>query len=152
LHRGNGAEPYSLDPHRTTGVWETNIIGDMLMGLYTEAPDAQPIFGAAEEVQTSEDGLTWTFKIRKHTWSDGTPVTAQDFVFAFKRILDPKTAAQYANVLYPFKNAKRVNKGELGLDQLGVRALDASTLVIELEHPAPYLPQLLMHQTSAPLP
>jgi len=152
LHRGNSAEPYSLDPHRTTGTWESNIIGDMLMCLYTEAADAQPILGAAENAETSPDGLTWTFKIRKHNWSDGPPVTAGDFVFSFRRIVDPKTAAQYANVLYPFKNAKKVNKNELPVEQLGVTAPDASTLVIELEHPVPYLPQLLMHHTSSPLP
>lgn len=152
LRRGNGAEPYSLDPHRTTGVWESHIIGDLLIGLYTEDVNAQPIFGAAESAETSEDGLTWTFKIRPHTWSDGTPVEAEDFVFAYRRILDPKTAAQYANVLYPIKNAERVNKGDFPVTRLGVRASDASTLVIELEHPAPYLPQLLTHQTAAPLP
>jgi oligopeptide transport system substrate-binding protein len=152
LRRGNGSEPYSLDPHRTTGVWESHIIGDMLIGLYTEDVNAQPIFGAAQSAETSEDGLTWTFKIRPHTWSDGTPVSAEDFVFAYRRILDPKTAAQYANVLYPIKNAQKVNKGSLAVAQLGVKAPDASTLVIELEHPAPYLPQLLTHHTAAPLP
>jgi len=152
LHRGNGSEPYSLDPHRTTGVWESHIIGDMLIGLYTEAADAEPIFGAAESAQTSEDGLTWTFKIRKHTWSDGTPVTAEDFVFSYRRILDPETASQYANILYPIKNAELVNKGKLPLTRLGVRAVDDATLVIQLDHPAPYLPQLLTHHTAAPLP
>jgi oligopeptide transport system substrate-binding protein len=152
LHRGNGSEPYSLDPHRTTGVWESNIIGDMLVGLYTEDVNGQPIFGAAESAHTSEDGLTWTFKIRPHKWSDGTPVTAEDFVFAYRRILDPKTAAQYANVLYPLKNAEKVNKGSSPVSSLGVRAPDASTLVIELDHPAPYLPQLLTHHTATPLP
>lgn len=152
LRRGNASEPYSLDPHRTTGTWESNIIGDMLVGLYTEDVSAQPIFGAAESATTSDDGLTWTFKLRAHTWSDGTPVTADDFVFAYKRILDPKTAAQYANVLYAIKNAHKVNKGELPISKLGVRAQDASTLVIELDHPAPYLPQLLTHHTAAPLP
>jgi len=152
LHRGNGSEPYSLDPHRTTGVWESHIIGDMLVGLYTEAADAQPIFGAAESAETSEDALTWTFKIRSHTWSDGTPVTAEDFVFAYRRILDPQTASQYANILYPIKNAEKVNKGALPLTRLGVSAPDPSTLVIELDHPAPYLPQLLTHHTMSPLP
>ncbi|MBL8781018.1 MAG: peptide ABC transporter substrate-binding protein, partial [Alphaproteobacteria bacterium] len=152
LHRGNGSEPYSLDPHRTTGVWESHIIGDMLVGLYTEDAIGQPIFGAAENAVTSEDGLTWTFKIRPHTWSDGVPVSAEDFVFAYQRILDPKTAAQYANVLYAIKNAQKVNKGDLPVSALGVRAVDASTLVIELDHPAPYLPQLLTHHTATPLP
>lgn len=151
LHRGNSTEPYSLDPHRTTGLWETQIIGDMLIGLYTEDVNGRPIFGAAESAKTSDDGLTWTFKIRKHVWSDGTPVSAEDFVFAFRRLLDPNTAAQYANLLYPIKNAKRVAKGA-PMTELGVRAPDASTLVIELEHPAPYLPQLLTHHSTAPLP
>lgn len=152
LHRGNASEPYSLDPHRTTGMWESHIIGDMLIGLYTEDANGQPIFGAAESATTSEDGLTWTFKLRAHTWSNGTPVTGEDFVFAFRRILDPKTAAQYANVLYAIKNAQKVNKGELPISKLGVRAVDASTLIIELDHPAPYLPQLLTHHTATPLP
>jgi oligopeptide transport system substrate-binding protein len=82
LIRGNGAEPKSLDAHRATGVWENNIIGDMMMGLYTEDAGAKPIFGAAESATTSPDGKKWTFKLRNHTWSDGVPVTAGDFVFA----------------------------------------------------------------------
>jgi oligopeptide transport system substrate-binding protein len=152
LRRGNTAEPYSLDPQRATGIPENNIIGDILIGLYTEGADANPIFGAAESAQTSEDGLTWTFKIRDHSWSDGTPVTANDFVFALRREMNPATAAQYANVLYPIKNGEKVNKGTVPVDQLGVRAPDAKTLVIELEHPTPFLPQLLTHYTAFPLP
>ena len=152
LRRGNMAEPYSLDPHHSTGVNEANIIGDMLMGLYTDAADGEPIFGAAESAQTSADGLTWTFKIRNHTWSDGVPVTAGDFVFAFQRILDPKTAAEYASVLYPIKNALKIAKGEAAVATLGMRAPAPDTLVIELENPAPYLPQLLTHQTAFPIP
>ena len=109
LSRGNGAEPYSLDPHRAVMTAENNIIGDMIMGLYTEDANARPILGAAESVDTSADGLTWTFKIRSHTWSDGVPVTAEDFVFAFRRVLDPNTAAEYASVLYPIKHALKVS-------------------------------------------
>jgi oligopeptide transport system substrate-binding protein len=154
LRRGNAAEPYSLDPHRATGIPENNIIGDMIIGLYTEGPDAMPIFGAAESAQTSEDGLTWTFKIRDHLWSDGTPVTANDFVFALRREMNPATAAQYAAVLYPIKNAQKVREGggKVSLEELGVRAPDAKTLVIELEHPTPFLPQLLTHYTAFPVP
>jgi len=85
LRRGNAAEPYSLDPQRATGIPENNIIGDMIIGLYTEGADSNTILGAAESAQTSEDGLTWTFKIRDHLWSDGTPVTSNDFVFALRR-------------------------------------------------------------------
>ena len=152
LHRGNAAEPYSLDPQRATGTPENNIIGDMIIGLYTEGPNSDPILGAAESVQASEDGLTWTFKIRDHVWSDGTPVTANDFVFALRRELNPATAAQYANILYPLKNAEKVNKGVVPVEQLGVHASDVKTLVIELEHPTPFLPELLTHYTAFPLP
>lgn len=152
LNRGNGSEPHSLDPHRAISTAENNIIGDMMMGLYTEDAQGLPVLGAAEGAETSKDGLTWTFKIRPHTWSDGKAVTADDFVFAMRRLMDPNTAAEYASILYPVKNALKINKGELSVDKLGVRASDAKTLVIELEHPAPYLPQLLTHYTSFPLP
>lgn len=152
LFRGNAGEPKSLDPHRATGTWENHIIGDMIMGLYTEAADASPILGAADDVKTSADGLRWTFHIRPHTWSDGTQVKASDFVFAYRRILDPKFAAEYCEILYPIKNAAKVNKGEMPVERLGVSAPDAQTLIIELENPAPYLPQLLTHYTTFPLP
>lgn len=152
LNRGNGQEPYSIDPHRAISTAENNVIGDMFLGLYTEDAEGRPILGAAQSVETSTDGLTWTFKLRPHTWSDGTPVTAEDFVFAFRRVLDPKTAAEYASVLYPIANALAVNKGKVALDKLGVSAPDASTVVISLEHPAPFLPELLTHYTCYPLP
>lgn len=152
LFRGNAGEPKSLDPHRATGTWENHIIGDMIMGLYTEAADSSPLLGAADDAKTSPDGLRWTFHIRPHTWSDGKPVTSGDFVFALRRILDPKFAAEYCELLYPIKNAVKVNKGDLPVEQLGVSAPDPQTLIIELENPAPYLPQLLTHYTSFPLP
>ena len=152
LYRGNAGEPKSLDPHRATGTWENHIIGDMFLGLYTEAANAEPILGAAESVTTSPDGLKWTFKLRAHTWSDGKPVTSSDFVFAFRRILDPATAAEYRELLYPIKNAEAVSFGKKKTTELGVTAPDARTLVIELENPAPFLPQLLTHYTSYPLP
>ena len=152
LIRGNAGEPKSVDPHRATGTWENHIIGDMFLGLYTEAADASPIFGAAESAETSPDGLKWTFKIRPHTWSDGKPVTSNDFVFAYRRILDPKFAAEYRELLYPIKNAVQVSLGQMPVSKLGVSAPDPQTLIIELEHPAPYLPQLLTHYTTFPLP
>lgn len=152
LHVGNSSEPLTLDPHGASGTWENNIIGAMFMGLTTEDINAEPIPGMAESWTTSEDGLVWTFKLRDATWSDGVPVTAQDFEFAFRRILDPKTAAKYAAILYDIKNAPEVNEGKLPLDQLGVRAIDAKTFEITLSHPAPYLPTMLMHYTSFPVP
>src|ERR1700687_2020912 len=110
LHRGNPAEPYSLDPHRGVTSAENNIIGDMIIGLYTEDAKGVAILGAAESADTSADGLTWTFKLRDHTWSDGQPVTAEDFVYAFRREIDPNTAAEYASILYPIKNAVKINQ------------------------------------------
>ena len=152
LRRGNLAEPYSLDPQHTTGLQEADVLGDMLLGLYTEGQNGNPVLGAAESAGTSADGLKWTFKIRDHKWSDGSPVTADDFVYSFRREMNPATAAEYSNVLYPIKNAEAVREGKLTVDKLGVTAPDPKTLIIELEHPAPFLPELMMHQTAFPIP
>ncbi|MGJ3230384.1 MAG: peptide ABC transporter substrate-binding protein [Oceanicaulis sp.] len=152
LHRGNGAEPLSLDPHKASGTWENNIIGDMFIGLFTEDVEGEPIPGMAESWEVSDDGLTWTFTLREAQWSDGEPVTAADFEFAFQRILDPATLANYASLLYPIANARAVNTGELAPEEVGVRAIDERTLEIELEFPAPYLPGLLTHYTTFPVP
>lgn len=152
LNRGNGAEPKGLDPHQASGDPENQILGDMFIGLYTEDVNGKPVLGSADNVATSEDGLTWTFTIRDHKWSDGRPVTAEDFVFAYRRILDPKTASEYASILYPIKNAEKVNKGTLPLSDLGVSAPDPKTFVIQLGHPAPYLPEMMTHYSTFPLP
>ncbi|HRK71884.1 MAG TPA: peptide ABC transporter substrate-binding protein [Micropepsaceae bacterium] len=153
LHRGNMNEPDTLDPHRATGSWESNILGDMFLGLTTEAADGTPIPGAAESWTVSDDGLVYTFTLRADgVWSDGTPVVADDFVYSIRRLMDPTLAAEYASILYVIKNAYGVNAGTLQPEELGVRAIDARTVEITLEHPAAYLPQLLMHQTAYPVP
>ncbi len=152
LNRGNGAEPSTLDPHLATGDWENNIVGDMFMGLMTEAPDGTAIPGAAERFAVSADGLTYTFRLRKHSWSDGKPVTAEDFVYSLRRVLNPATAAQYASILYPIHNARAVNAGKLPLEKLGVRALDARTLEIKFHFQVPYIAQLLAHYSTFPVP
>lgn len=152
LRRGNGAEPGSLDPHFTTGTWEDAIISDTLMGLTTADAAGRPIPGAAERWDVSSDGKIWTFHLRDHQWSDGKPVTANDFVYSWRRILDPKTAAPYASMLYVFKNAQPINAGKMPADQLGARAIDDRTLELQLENPAPYLPELLAHMTALPVP
>ena len=152
LNRGNTDEPDTLDPHLAQGTWENNIIGDMIIGLYTEDPEAKPIFGAAIGATTSPDGLVWTFTLRDHKWSDGVKVTADDFVYAWRRILDPKTGAQYASLLFDFKNARAINDGAMPPEALGARAIDDETLELTLEHPAPYLPQLMTHYTTFPVP
>jgi oligopeptide transport system substrate-binding protein len=152
LRRGNNSEPDSIDPHFAQGTWENNIIGDMIIGLYTEDAQGKAIYGAAESHTVSPDGLVWTFTLRDHVWSDGTPVTADDFVYAWRRILSEK-GAQYASLLTnEFKNAKAINTGEAQPETLGARAIDAKTLELTLEHPAPYLPQLMTHYTTFPVP
>ena len=111
LRIANSGEPDTLDPHHVSGIWENRIVGDMFMGLTTEAADGSVIPGAAESWQVSDDGLIYTFTLRDHTWSDGTPVTADDFVFALRRILDPAQAAEYASLLYTIKNAEAAQRG-----------------------------------------
>jgi oligopeptide transport system substrate-binding protein len=150
--RGNAAEPQTLDPSLATGFQDTFIIIDLMEGLVALDAHAKPIPGVASHWQTSADGLTWRFFLREAQWSDGAPVTAEDFVFAWRRILDPATPAGYAYFLYALENAVAVNGGKLPLTALGVRALDAHTLEVRLEHPAAYLPQMLTHQAMMPLP
>lgn len=152
LNRGNGAEINSLDPHYINGNWEAYVVGDCLIGLTTEGPDGAPIPGAAESWSVSPDGKTWTFHMRNHVWSDGVPVTAQDFVFAWRRILEPARGAPYAYYLWLVKNAHDVNTGKLPPEALGITAPDDKTLVVTLEEPALYLPEWLMHQTTYPVP
>jgi len=152
INRGNGSEIKSLDPHYIDTTYEANVLGEILMGLVTDGPAGEPIPGAATSWEVSPDGKTWTFHIRDHLWSDGVPVTSHDFVFAFRRLLEPTRAAPYAYNIWVFKNAHAVNAGKLPGTALGVEAPDDKTLIIHLEHAAPYLPELLMHQTAYPLP
>ena len=152
LHRGNNAEPLSLDPHKASGTWENNIIGDMFLGLFTDDPDGAPIPGMAERWEVSEDGLTWTFTLREAYWSDGEPVTAGDFVFAWQRIATPATGAQYVSLLYPIAGIEEASTGAADPSSIGVRAIDDRTLEVQLVNPAPYLQGLLTHYTTFPLP
>jgi oligopeptide transport system substrate-binding protein len=152
LELGNGSEPISLDPPKTTGTWESRILGDLFVGLTQDDPQGRAIPGMATSWQTTPDGKVWTFHLRDAKWSDGAPVTADDFVFSFRRLMDPRTASEYAYLLYFLKNAEPVNEGKAPLTALGVRAIDPHTLEISLEHPAPYLPQILKHQITFPVP
>lgn len=145
-------EPASLDPHKVSGTWENYIVGDMFVGLTTEDPTSKAVPGVAESWTVSEDGKTYTFKLRKSTWSDGTPLTANDFVFSLQRILLPETAAEYASLLYIIKGAEAINTGKAAADTLGVKAIDDYTLQVQLTGPAPYFLELLTHYTAYPVP
>ncbi len=152
LRRGISAKVDTLDPHRSSAAWENIIIGDMFLGLTQHTADGQVIPAMAESWTTSDDGLIWTFNLRETTWSDGTPLTAEDFVFALRRIQDPAIASQYSSLLYIIKNAQALNEGRIAPEELGVRAIDDRTLEITLEEPAPYLLGLLTHYTTYPVP
>jgi oligopeptide transport system substrate-binding protein len=153
LDIANAGEPLSMDPHKATGTWENNLVGNLFMGLTTEDEFADAVPGMALRWETAADGLSWTFFLRDAVWSDGVPVTAYDFEFALRRIMNPESLAQYASVLYAIKNAEAINSGEQeDLTTLGVTAIDDKTLRIDLEHPAPYLLGLLRHYTAYPLP
>ncbi|RYG28376.1 MAG: peptide ABC transporter substrate-binding protein, partial [Burkholderiales bacterium] len=151
--RGIGADPKSLDPQKVEGTWANDIVGDMFIGLFTEDEASKPVPGVAESWTVSDDTLTWTFKLKPMNWSDGEPVTADDFVFAFQRLFDPKTVGvAYASIQFGIKNSRAVNDGSMAVDQVGVKAIDDHTLEIQLEHPMPYLPGVLKHYTAFPLP
>ena len=152
LNRGNGAEPDTLDPHLASTQYESNILGDMFLGLMTEDAAGNPVPGAATGFTASDDGLVYTFTLRDHVWSDGTPVTAHDYVYSYRRMLDPKTAAQYAAILYPIKNAQAVNAKQCPGEDLGVRALDDRTLQIEFMVEVPYVAQLFTHYATFAVP
>ncbi len=152
LNRGNGAEPDSLDPAFAGTSMETNIVGDMMVGLTTLDASARTIPGIAEHWETSSDGLTWSFHLRKARWSDGRPVTAQDFVFAWRRLVDPRTAARNAEQLWVIQNARAITAGKKPVSALGVTADNPALLVVRLDHPAPYLPDMLALPAALPLP
>ncbi|WP_420963552.1 peptide ABC transporter substrate-binding protein [Brucella sp. IR073] len=152
LHRGNAGEPQTLDQAHTSIDVESFILNDLYEGLVVYDAGGKVVPGVAESWTVSDDGTVYTFKLRPNAkWSDGSPVTAEDFVFSLRRIEDPKTASGYANILYPIKNAQKVNKGEMPADQLGVKALDDRTLEITLEQPTPFFLELLTHETALPV-
>jgi len=129
LRVANTAEPESLDPHKTSTVPESNILRNLFEGLTVLDPRGNVALGVAESFSISEDGLTYTFRLRDSAkWSNGEPVTAGDFVYSLRRIEDPKTRSQYAEVLYPIKNAQEVNTGKAALTELGIAAPDARTV------------------------
>ncbi|MEM8552746.1 MAG: peptide ABC transporter substrate-binding protein [Pseudomonadota bacterium] len=150
--RGSAGDPETLDPHKTSTVVEAHILRDLLEGLviHDGAGDVQP--GVAESWTVADDGVTYTFNLRDDArWSDGSTVTANDFVYSLRRIMDPATGAKYANILFPIKNGEPINKGEMEPADLGVTALDDATLQITLESPTPYFIELLTHQTGLPV-
>jgi oligopeptide transport system substrate-binding protein len=141
-NRGANGDVQSLDPHKTATVEEANILRDLFMGLVTEDADGNLLPGAAESWTVSPDGKSYVFKLRKDdVWSDGTPVTANDFVFSWRRVVDAKTASEYASMAYPVLNAEQVNSGKAKPEEMGVKAVDANTLEVTPQRPNALLPR-----------
>lgn len=151
-NRGNDGDPETLDPQLTSTVAEAHIMRDLFETLAVYNASAEPIPGAAASWETSADGRTWTFKLREGAvWSNGDPVKASDFVFGWRRILDPATGAEYASMLYPIKGALAFNKGEGPAEDVAVTAIDDTTLEVVLDGPTPYFIEMLTHQATVPL-
>jgi oligopeptide transport system substrate-binding protein len=151
LHFGNGSEPQGLDPHVVTGVPESKIIDALFEGLTRKNPwTLEPEPGAAASWEFSEDRRVITFHMQPEgRWSNGDPVTAHDFVWSWRRALDPAMGNLYAYMLYPVKNAEAYATGKIDDPELlGVRALDDMTLEVTLNAPTPYFLQLMDHYSS----
>lgn len=152
---GNNSEPISLDPHKATAVADGKIISALLEGLVRPHPDSEEevLPGMAERWEVTDNATVWTFYLRPDAvWSDGTPVTAHDFNYAYQRMLHPKFGGRYAEMLYPLHGAEAFNKGETDWSSVGVKVIDERTLRLTLNGPTPHLPQLLLHFTWFPIP
>jgi len=152
LLRGNGPDPDSLDPHKARSMEATVVLRDLFEGLTRLDRNAAPIPGAAASWTVSDDGLVYTFRLRANLkWSNGEPVVAQDFAAGLRRLVDPATASQYAQIVDVIRDHGDIIAGKKPVDSLGVATPDDSTVVITLSGPAPYLPGLLAFPSCAPL-
>lgn len=153
LFFNNGAEPQTIDPGLVWDAAGTEIVRELFEGLTRYDPKTlAPLPGMAERWEVTPDGLTWTFHLRDAQWSDGRPVTANDFAYAWTRVLDPLSGAQYANMLWVIKNGEAYTRGKLrDPAQLGLRARDPKTLEVTLAYPAPYFLELTAYSPFAPV-
>lgn len=155
LNIGVQGELASFDTSQVSGgVWESQVLMDVYEGLLKQSPEGELLPGMATKWEVSDDGKTYTFHMRDGAeWSDGEPVTAEDFVFGWQHLLAPENASKYAYMLYPIANAEAINTGDKDADTLGAESLDdGKTLKVTLNHPTPYFLQLLTHYTAYPVP
>ncbi len=148
------AEIPSVDSSLVEDAVGFNVLNNIMEGLYRLDADSLPTPGMADgDAEISEDGLTYTFKLRDAQWSNGTPVTAHDFVYAWQRAVDPATGSPYGPFLMAgmIKNATEIGEGTAELADLGVTAVDDKTLVVELERPVAYFLSLMTFGTFYPL-
>lgn len=146
-------EVASMDPQIATDGTSFEVMGAVTEGLYSIDEDGNPILAMAEATQKSEDGLTYTFTLRDAKWSNGTSVTANDFVFAWRRLVDPATASEYSFIasIAGLKNASAIVAGEKAVEELGVTAKDDKILVVELDFPVSYFESLMSFNSFFPV-
>lgn len=152
---GNGGEPKALDPHLVSSVGDANILRALFEGLVSNHPSDDTIHepGVAERWESNPEATEWRFFLRSDArWSNGDPVTAHDFVYAFSRILDPDMASPYATMLYFLKNAEAYNTGTLrNFGDVGATAVSDHELLCSLAYPAPYFPDVVKHTSWLPV-
>ena len=154
LKVGITSNPASLSPAKITGgTWEEDVLRDIYAGLVDVSADGKVVPGVAERWEESEDGLTWTFHLRDSKWSDGSPVTADDFLFSLRYFVTPQNAATGVERLYPIVNAEDIAHGKAAPDTLGVESKDdGHTLVIHLRERTPYFAKMLVLYPFYPMP
>lgn len=152
LRTNNMSEPGSLDPALAQGTHESWVLDHTFEGLTKRNQEGKIVPGMAKEYKLAEDDVTYTFTLRDDiTWSNGDPVTAHDFEFAWKRALDPELAADYAFQLYYLKGGEEYNTGKGSVDGVGVKALDDKTLEVVLASPTAYFLELTGFYTYYPV-
>ncbi|CAM5205938.1 Oligopeptide transport system substrate-binding protein OS=Ureibacillus acetophenoni OX=614649 GN=SAMN05877842_11166 PE=4 SV=1 [Ureibacillus acetophenoni] len=144
------SEPPSLHPGLATDSTSGVILQNVFEGL-TTIKDGEVVNAVADDVQVSEDQLKYTFTLKDTTWSNGDPVTAEDFAYAWTWVLNPENASEYASILYPIKGAEAYNLGEGSVDDLGINVVDEKTLEVTLENPTPYFLELTAFKTYFPV-
>jgi len=144
-------EPPTADPAFAEDSTSAAVIRATFDGLTRIGADGRPQLAVAKKMDVSADRLTYTFHLRDSKWSNGDPVTAHDFEYAWKRVLDPRTASIYAYQMYYLKNGEKYNNGLASADEVGVKAIDDKTLVVQLEHPTSYFPELTAFATYYPV-
>jgi oligopeptide transport system substrate-binding protein len=153
LRYANGAEPETLDPGLMSGQPDGRIARALFEGLLIPHPETlEPIEGMATHWELSEDGLTYTFWLREDArWTNGDPVTASDFEWSWKRVLDPNTPSRYADLFYLIEGARAYKSGEIGIDAVGIHAVDPHVFEVTLEEPTPYFIQLVTYYPFLPV-
>ncbi|MBO8172197.1 MAG: S-layer homology domain-containing protein [Bacillaceae bacterium] len=144
-------DPVALDPGLIADSLSGTFVENLFEGLTRLGKDGKPYPALAKEIQISDDLMTYTFTLRESQWSNGDPVTAHDFEYAWKRVLDPEFESIYAFQLFIIKNALSAKQGEVPLDDVGIKALDDRTLQVTLEEPAPYFLHLTSFYTFYPV-